>query len=242
MNRFLKQTVGWAAALCVGGIGGWGTAKLIEAYKARNAAGGSCAGSSAAENDGKFFTVAIDGAPFRGPSDAKVSVVAFSDFQCPFSAKAATLLEQVAKKHPEVKVAFKNNPLEMHPTAGMAARAAHAAGTQGKFWEMHDKIFAYTRGGGTARSEGAYSTTLESLARELDLDVARWRRDFDSADTAAWLERERAQTVQLKIQSAPVFFINGIRLSGLQTEDRIETLIAQSSSSSGPPTAGRSMQ
>src|SRR5579862_3334448 len=80
--------------------------------------------------------------PSKGPADAKVTIVEFSDFQCPFCSRVVPTVEQIEKAYPkDVRVVFRHNPLPFHPNAPLAAEAAVAAEAQGKFWEMHDKMF-----------------------------------------------------------------------------------------------------
>jgi len=113
------------------------------------------------------YTLNLNGTAFKGSAEAKVTVVEFSDFQCPFCKRVGPTLEQIEKTYGDkVRIAFKHLPLPMHPMAESAARAAEAAHKQGKFWEMHDKLFADQN----ALSEPAY----EKHAKDLGLDVAKW--------------------------------------------------------------------
>src|ERR1017187_1905318 len=87
--------------------------------------------------------IPIDGAPFVGPKDARVTIVEFSDFQCPYCAQAVVKLNAILKAYPnQVKLIFKQFPLDMHSQAALAAAAAVAAHRQGKFWPLHDALFA----------------------------------------------------------------------------------------------------
>ena len=96
-----------------------------------------------AEDPNKIYTMPVGSSPFKGPKDAKVTVVMFQDFQCPFSNRSQPTVKQLMELYPDkVKLVFKNFPLNFHKEAEVAAEAALAAGAQGKFWEMHDKIFA----------------------------------------------------------------------------------------------------
>ncbi|HSC86846.1 MAG TPA: thioredoxin domain-containing protein, partial [Polyangiaceae bacterium] len=82
------------------------------------------------------------GSPSRGPGDAIITVVEFADFECPACKAASPALDKVLAENPDVRFVFKNFPLDMHPNAESAARAAMAADKQGKFWEMHHELFA----------------------------------------------------------------------------------------------------
>src|SRR6204780_2422146 len=110
----------------------------------------------------------ISGAPFKGPADARVTIVEFSDFQCPYCAKAATEAAQVVQKFPkDVKLVFKQFPLEDHSQAALAAEASLAAQAQGKFWPMHDKMYANFRSISRAR--------IFAWATASGLDLNRFR-------------------------------------------------------------------
>jgi protein-disulfide isomerase len=91
--------------------------------------------------------VSTKDAPVRGDPDAKIAVIEFSDFQCPFCGRAVPLLDQISKTYGnKVKIVFKHLPLSIHPKAPAAHAARRGAHRQGKFWQMHDKIFADQEG------------------------------------------------------------------------------------------------
>src|ERR1700676_2024767 len=117
--------------------------------------------------------LSIAGAPFKGPADAKVTIVEFSDFQCPYCAKAAVEASQVSEKFPkDVKLVFKQFPLEDHSQASLAAEASLAAQAQGKFWPLHDKMYANFRQINRAR--------ILVWATEAGLDMNRFRTELDA--------------------------------------------------------------
>ena len=113
--------------------------------------------------------------PFFARNGAKVTIVAFSDFQCPFCGRVNPTLAKLLETYPgKVRVAFKHMPLRIHPDAPAAHAAAEAAGRQGKFWEMYDKIFANQR--------ELAPEKFKQYATELNLDAALFEKD--SADPA----------------------------------------------------------
>ena len=120
--------------------------------------------------DATAYKVPIDDSPVRGPADALVTLVEFSDYQCPFCRQANATVSQVEKKYAgKIRLVMKEFPLvSIHPQAMPAARAVIAAGMQGRYWEMHDKLFA---------SPQLDADTLERYAQEIGLDVERWKRD-----------------------------------------------------------------
>jgi protein-disulfide isomerase len=151
----------------------------------------------------------LTGAPMRGTADAPVTIVEFSDFQCGFCFRVnptvAQLLDRYAGK---IRVAFKHSPIEGHTAAPLAHRAAFAAQQQGKFWEMHDRIFANQR--------DMSREALLGHARALGLDVARFTADLDGAASQAALDRDLAEGAKLGVDGTPTFFINGTPLVGAQ--------------------------
>lgn len=151
--------------------------------------------------------VEIGDSPFKGPKDAKVEVVAFSDFQCPYCSKGKDIVDQLAKEYPkDVKIAFKHLPLDFHPQAMPASKASFAAGKQGKFWEMHDYIFDNQ----SKLSDAFYP----EAAKELKLDLAKFKKDFEDPATEARIQKDLDQAKALGVQGTPNFFINGVNLRG----------------------------
>ena len=171
----------------------------------------------AARNDRS--AMATDGLPVKGdPNKAKVSIVECSDFDCGFCARVGPTLEQIVERYgDDVAIYFRQFPLPMHPQAEPAHRAALAAHQQGKFWEMHDRLFADR----SARSEDG----LAAIAGELGLDVARWRRDFGSAQTKAKLDADLEACRSAGVTGTPAFFINGRSLVGAQPFEQFAAMI-----------------
>ncbi len=138
----------------------------------------------------------------RGPQSAAVTIVEFSDFQCPYCAQAKGLVDQVLAAYPkDVRFAYKNFPLPMHPNADPAARAALAAGKQGKFWEMHDALFA--------QSGNLSPAAIRAIAEKLRLNVSKFEADMDSPAVKEQLDVEVRQGKVAGVRGTPTFFING---------------------------------
>src|SRR6185295_10830469 len=130
-----------------------------------------------------------------------------SDFQCPFCGQATGVVEQVLKAYPkDVNFAYKQFPLPatMHPDAMSAAKAAVAAGKQGKFWEMHDLLFQNQRELG--------SDKLRDYAKKIGLDAEKWEKDYHSADVQAQVDKEMAECQAAGVTGTPTFFVNGKRV------------------------------
>jgi protein-disulfide isomerase len=155
------------------------------------------------------YKVAVGEAPVRGDAEAPITIVEWSDFQCPFCVRAAPTLAQIQKEYgSKVRIVFKHLPLSIHAKAPAAHAAAEAAHRQGKFWEMHDKIFENQR--------DLAATTLERYARELGLDVERYQRDIESVAVKKRIDDDMQQARDLSVTGTPAFFINGRFLSGAQ--------------------------
>jgi protein-disulfide isomerase len=164
------------------------------------------------------YRVDIGDAQIEGAKDAKVTIVIFSDFQCPFCARVQATLDELQKEYgSDVRIVAKHNPLAFHPNAEHSARAAEAAGKQGKFWEMHDKLYADTKALGISDIEG--------YAKDLGLDVARFKKDMDSSEVADRIEANKKQARELGAAGTPSFFINGRFLSGAQPKESFKVLI-----------------
>src|SRR5687767_446804 len=162
-------------------------------------------------------TLDLTGSPARGPADAPVTIVEFSDFQCPFCAQATGAMEQVWKAYGDkVRWVFKHNPLDFHADAPLAHRAALAAGEQGKFWEMHDAIFRNQR--------ALKRDDLIRHAAALGLDSARFIADLDSARFAKVMERDLTEGTRVGVDGTPTFFVNGRRLTGARPFEAFKAL------------------
>jgi len=164
------------------------------------------------------YDVEIGDAPIKGSDEAVVTIVEWSDFQCPFCNRVTPTLAQIEKEYGDkVRIAFKHMPLSIHPQAAQAHAAAEAAHRQGKFWEMHDRIFANQR--------DLSEATLERYARELGLDMERFGRDLEDASLKQRIESDVQQASELGVTGTPSFFINGKYLSGAQPFPNFKRII-----------------
>jgi len=142
------------------------------------------------------------GAPVRGPRNAKITLVEFSDFECPYCAQAVGEIAAIMRAYPnDVKLVFKQYPLEMHPHAVMAAEAALAANDQGRFWEMHDRLFANGR--------NLSQQTIFALAQSAGLDMMRFTRDMESHRFLKAVQTDVAEGDRVGIFGTPSLFIDG---------------------------------
>jgi protein-disulfide isomerase len=156
--------------------------------------------------------------PETGGKEPKVEVIEFSDFQCPFCSRVVPTLKQIKETYKDdVRVKFLHNPLSFHKDAKPAAIAAAAAQKQGKFWEMHDKLFENQR--------QLQPADLERYAGELGLDVAQFKKDADELALSKFVDRNQAVSFALKATGTPAFFINGKALKGAQPFPGFQALI-----------------
>lgn len=187
-------------------------AQLVEELKGKNAA-------ITVMLDPPRYTVAtaaID--PVRGAANAPVTIVEFSDYQCPFCSRVnPTLAKVLATYGDKVKIVFKDFPLPNHAEAPKAAEAAHCAGEQGKYWEMHDKLFADQR--------ALHVPQLKQSALAIGLDAAKFDQCLDSGKHAVLVTAGMAQGEKLGVNSTPSLYINGRALIGAQPFEQFKAVI-----------------
>ena len=151
------------------------------------------------------YDIDIDGSPVKGNLNAPVTVTIFTDFECPYCIKMEALLNQVYDKNKEkIKMVFKNFPLvAIHPMADASHRAAVAAEKQGKFWEFHDRLFS---------TEKLSNDTIDAIAKDLGLDLARLKKDMQSPEIQTRIARDLAAGEKAAVTGTPTVFVNGRKL------------------------------
>ena len=153
-----------------------------------------------------------------GPATAKVTVVEFSDFQCPYCAQAHETVHQLRERYPDqVRIVFRHFPLAFHEHARLAAQASLAAHAQGKFWPFHDRLFA--------QQHALDRKSLEGYAQELGLDVAAFKKGLDENAFDAQLEADMALGRSVRVDGTPTMFINGRRAENATEIDAVAPLI-----------------
>jgi protein-disulfide isomerase len=199
-----------------GGSGNGGDTGTVQAAAAPSAP--SQAAKPTRPADPNVFKVPLEDSPRKGSDDALVTLVEFTDYQCPFCARAHTTVQKLQEQYGnKLRVVMKQNPLSFHPRAKPAAVAAMAAGEQGKYWEMHDKLFANAR--------ALEDADLEKYAQELKLDMGRWKKDLTNPKFSQIIDRDQALAGQLGATGTPAFFINGRFLSGAQPIENFKGVI-----------------
>jgi protein-disulfide isomerase len=154
----------------------------------------------------------------KGPSNAPITIVEFSDYQCPFCSRAEETVKKVLDEYKgKIRLFYRDYPLPFHPQAQKASEASLCAADQGKYWEMHEKLFA---------SQQALAVPqLKDHAKGLGLDAAKFDKCLDSGDKAKVVEASKKAGEELGVSGTPHFFINGRPLSGAQPFEEFKKLI-----------------
>jgi protein-disulfide isomerase len=162
--------------------------------------------------------LAADKGPSRGPRHAPVTIVVYSEFECPFCARSSLVLKEIEGRYGDkVRIVFRHFPRPMHQHAAKAAEAAMCAEDQGRFWELHDKLFA---------SQPALAVAdLKRYAVEVGLDAEAFGRCLDSGRRAEAVAAEAAEGARHGVQRVPTFFVNGRYLLGAAPLDAFVPII-----------------
>lgn len=156
--------------------------------------------------------------PTRGPANAPVTVVEFSDFQCPFCGREVPVIDKMMKEYDgKVKLVFRHFPLDFHPFAAKAAEAGACAADQGKFWELHDKMFA--------NQQKLAVDDLKGYAKAVGVDAARFDKCLDSGEKKSLVDADTKAGTEAGVNGTPAFFINGIFINGAQPYEQIKQAV-----------------
>lgn len=167
------------------------------------------------------------GRPERGGAKAPVTIVMFSDYECPFCVRAEAVVDQVMKTYGDkVRLVFRDYPLPMHPNARPAAEAAACANDQGKYWSYHEKLFANNTALGADK--------LKEYAKDTGLDMAKFDKCVADKTHAAAIDKDVADGAAVGVNGTPAFFINGRMLSGAQPFERFKEEIDADLASAKP--------
>jgi protein-disulfide isomerase len=171
--------------------------------------------------------VATAGRPEKGAgAKAPVTIIEFSDYQCPFCQRAENVVDEVMKAYgSKVRLVFRDYPLPMHPQARPAAEAANCAHAQGKFWEYHAKLFANQAALGDDK--------LKEYAKELGLDAPKFEKCLADKPFKDAIDKDIADGGKVGVNGTPAFFINGRVLSGAQPFEKFKEVIDEELSAKG---------
>lgn len=172
----------------------------------------------AADDSKVVYNIPVGNSYAKGGKEPLVTIIEFSEFQCPFCTRAIKTLDQIEKTYGDkVKIVFKHNPLPFHKDAPAAAKAALAAGEQGKFWEMHDLLFTDTK---KLKPEN-----ITGYAQKLGLDMAKFDKDIKDPKMDAAIKADQKLGQTFGARGTPHFFVNGRRLAGAQPFPNFKKLI-----------------
>ena len=156
--------------------------------------------------------------PSRGPTNAPVTIVEFSDFQCPYCGREYPVIERLMKEYDgKLRLVFRHYPLDFHPFAQKAAEAGACAQEQGKFWELHDKMF--TNQGKLAVAD------LKGYAKLLGMDAPKFDKCLDSGEKKALVDDDLKAGSAAGVNGTPAFFINGIFVNGAQPYEHMKQAV-----------------
>lgn len=219
--------VGWWYFLLVVFFGlGLGTGYLLWGLTPQNGSETTSAGQESAAADPNTprkvtrYPITTDDDPAYGPADAPITIIEFSDFECPYCQRwHAEVWPQLKEAYPDqIRLVYRDFPLySIHPNAGPAAEAANCAGEQNQYWEFHDLLFSGANGLGTE----AY----QSYANSLGLDMDLFNECVESRKFEAEVDADYQYAAGIGIQSTPTFFINGVALIGAQPFEVFQELI-----------------
>ena len=162
----------------------------------------------------------------KGKAQSQVTLIEYSDFQCPACGAYYPLLEQLYGEFGEnMLFVYRQFPLkQIHANADLAARATEASGKQGKFWEMHDMLFENQ--GSWSNQKNAIDTFV-SYAQTLLLNVEQFKKDIDSKEIKEKVDQDYAEGINSKIQGTPTFFLNGVQIKNPRNYDEFRNIIEQ---------------
>jgi len=155
-----------------------------------------------------------------GPANAKVTLIEYSDFECPYCLRHYDTTKQIMQAYPnDVRVVYRHFPLSFHANAQKAAEAAECAGAQGKFWEMHDKIYEANR------AEKMGVDAWKQAAKDLKLDSAKFDKCLDSGETAKRIASDQEEGSGAGVAGTPATFVNGEMVEGALPFDSFKSKI-----------------
>jgi len=156
--------------------------------------------------------------PSRGPTNAAVTIVEFSDFQCPYCGREYPVIERLMKEYEgKLRLVFRHYPLDFHPFAQKAAEAAACAQDQGKFWELHDKMFS---------NQGKLAVAdLKGYAKSLGMDATKFDKCLDSGEKKTLVDDDLKAGSAAGVSGTPAFFINGIFVNGAQPYEHMKQAV-----------------
>lgn len=212
-RRIIRRAIIWGTSALVLVAAVWGIGKL--------------ANSVPSAPSGTLVVPVNDSDNVLGSADAPITLVEYSDFQCPACGAFHTVLEKLLAEPDakgKIKLVYRNFPLQQHANAQIAAQAAQAAGLQGKFWEMHDKLFE-NQTVWSGQSNAAARQAFIGYAKALSLNIERFNADIDSQAVKDKINADRTGGVDSNIDATPTFFVNGIKMPQPQSYEEFKSFV-----------------
>jgi protein-disulfide isomerase len=190
------------------------------------------------DDSGAVYNIEVGQSPFRGPKSAPVTIVEFSDFQCPYCAGLQPTLQEVLKAYPkEVRLVYKQYPLNIHQYARQAAVASMAAHAQNKFWQFHDKLFQ--------NFQAINEENIKKWAREVGLNMTDFEKSMQAGQHETAVQKDLADGAAAKVLGTPTVFVNGKRVgdksfAGFKRmiQEELAGLAGRPAAPAGKPAAG----
>ncbi len=210
-----KRIFSWGAFILIIGLITWGM--IAASNKAKRESSGIVSVDQVSESDW-----------VKGATSTKITLIEYSDFQCPACGAYFPLVEKVFNEYSsKIQFVYRHFPLTQHANAIPAAKASEAAGIQGKFWEMNAMLF-------TTQADWENSTSSKTIftdyAQKIGLDLEKFDTDYESATTSERIEASLKSGLKAGVNSTPSFFLNGKKVSP-QTYEQFKTLLDEAASS-----------
>lgn len=216
----LLAVFGWQLVSIKKQLGDGGAPKVVARAQTQPTADAGSGGSAPAAAPVDITVTTAD--HMRGGENAKVTIVEYSDFECPFCARAHPTVKQVMDTYgDDVRIVYRHFPLSFHPQAQKAAEASECAADQGKFWEMHDLMFENQE----ALASGV--TQFKQWAAQLKLNTTKFNSCLDSGEKASIVQAHADEGAALGVTGTPGFFVNGISVVGAQPFSVFKQIIDQ---------------
>src|SRR5256712_2877885 len=181
------------------------------------------------EDSGVAYKIDTSRNPLRGPKEAPVTIVEFSDFQCPYCAGLQSTLDQVLKAFPkEVNLVYKQFPLNIHQYARQAAVASMAAHQQGKFWQLHDRMFQ--------NFSAINEENIKKEAKEVGLNMAEFEKVMQAGGPELAGQKDIADGAAARVLGTPTLFVNGKRMQERPFEAFKKTILDELAAAKAPAT------
>jgi protein-disulfide isomerase len=178
----------------------------------------------------RVYPVVPGESPWKGAKDALITIVEFTDFQCPYCLRGDSTMDQILEAYPtQVRLYVKNNPLPFHKNAFRAAQAALAANRQGKYWEMHKLLFN--------NSKTLSEENIQSFAKQIGLNMEQFKKDIEDPQIKKQIEADKVQAKEVTATGTPTFFINGRKIRGAQKLEAFKAVINEELAKSNKPKA-----